>query len=465
MQAQNKENAILTGSIPSQLLLFFLPICLGSFFQMMYNTADTLIVGQFVGTQALAAVGATNSFVSLLVGFFNGFCSGASIIISQSYGANDRDGIDRQVHVALALAILSGLILTVLGMAVSQPVLTLMGTPADIIDMSVMYLRVYFAGTVPQMIYNIGTGILRAVGDSRRPLYFLIVASFVNIALDLLFVAVFDWGVAGAALATILSQAVSAVLTLRCIKRYKDMPWDLQLRKIRPEMGVTRDIARIGLPGAFQGTLYSISNIFIQSSINGFGTTVVAAWSVYSKIDALFWLIVSAMGASMTTFAGQNFGAALYGRVKKGNWVGLGITAALSLAVTGVIYPSARFLFSLFSDDAGVIAQGVEIIHFLAPCYFMYVCIEVFSGTLRGCGDVKAPTLITVFAICIVRVVWLLCVVPHFHSVTMVEASYPITWVLASVMFILYYFRTDWLGRRILARGGSAASTSASRAK
>lgn len=452
MQAKNRENTILTGRIPNQLMLFFLPICLGSFFQMMYSTADTLIVGQFVGTQALAAVGATNSFVSLLVGFFNGFCSGASIIISQSYGADDREGIDRQVHVALALAVISGLILTVLGMTVSRPVLTLMGTPADIIDMSVTYLIVYFAGTVPQMLYNIGTGILRAVGDSKRPLYFLIVASFVNIALDLVFIGLFGWGVAGAALATIISQAVSAMLTLRCIKRYKNMPWDLQLRKIKPEKKVIREIARIGLPSAFQGTLYSISNIIIQSSINSFGTTVVAAWSVYAKIDALFWLIVSAMGASITTFAGQNFGAALYDRVKKGNWIGLAITGALSIVVTLIIYPCAQLFFSFFSDDAGVIAEGVKMIHFLAPCYFMYVCIEVFSGTLRGCGDVKAPTLITVFGICIVRVIWLLGVVPHFHSVEMVEASYPITWVLASVMFIVYYFKTNWLKQRILAR-------------
>ena len=452
MQGQNQKNAILTGSIPQQQLLFFLPICLGSFFQMMYNTVDTLIVGQFVGTQALAAVGATNSFVSLLVGFFNGFCSGASIIISQSYGANDRDGIDKQVHVAFALAILSGLILTVLGMAISRPVLALMRTPADIIDMSVTYLQVYFAGMVPQMIYNIGTGILRAVGDSRRPLYFLIVASFVNIALDIVFVALFKWGVAGVAFATILSQLVSALLTVRCIRRYKEMPWTLRLRKLRPEMRVVREIARIGLPSAFQGTLYSISNIIIQSSINGFGTTVVAAWSVYSKVDAFFWLIVSAMGASMTTFAGQNFGAGLYRRVKRGNWIGLGITAALSLMVTGVLYPSARFLFSLFSSDAGVIAQGVQMVHFLAPCYILYVGVEVFSGTLRGCGDVKAPTIITVFGVCIVRVIWLLGVVPHFHTVSMVEASYPITWLLASVMFVLYYFKSNWLEQRIIAR-------------
>lgn len=452
MQGQNKENAILTGSIPKQVMLFFLPICLGTFFQQMYNTADTLIVGNFVGTQALAAVGGTGSFVSLLVGFFTGLCSGASIIISQSYGANDHERIDKQVHVALAMALLSGALLTVVGLIISRPVLTLMGTPSDVIGMSATYLRVYFLGMIPQMLYNMGTGVLRAVGDSKRPLYFLIIASFVNIALDLLFIAVFRWGVAGAALATILSQTVSAALTLLCLKRYADMPWDLQLAKVRLEGPVVREITAIGLPSALQGTMYSLSNIIIQSGINSFGTTVMAAWSVYGKIDSLYWMCMAAMGTATMTFAGQNFGAGLYARVRRGNWVCLSIAATLALTVTSIFYPSAHFLFSLFSDDASVIAQGIQIIHFLTPFYILYVCVEVFAGTLRGCGDVKTPTIITMLGVCVIRVFWLLVIVPRFHSVTMVEVSYPITWTISSVMFVLYYFKSHWLERRIMAR-------------
>lgn len=449
---ETKQNAILTGSIPRQLLLFFLPIWFGTLFQQLYNTVDTLVVGNFVGTRALAAVGATGAFVQLLVGFFIGLCGGAGIIISQSYGAGDRDAVDRQVHTALLLAAAGGVLLTGLGLVIARPVLRWMHTPADILDAAVLYLRVFFLGMVPQMLYNMGTGILRAVGDSKRPLYFLIVASLVNIGLDLLFVAVLPWGVAGAALATVLSQVVSAWLTLRCMAGSDGMPWHLAAEKLRPDQTVLRQICRIGLPSAFQSSLYSISNIIIQSCINGFGTTVVAAWSVYGKIDFLFWMTLFAMGTSVTTFAGQNFGARQYDRVRRGNWWCLGLTAVMTLAISAVFYPSAGWLFRLFSRDAGVVAQGVQLMHFLVPTYITYIGTEIFAGTLRGCGDVKVPTLITVFGVCVLRVIWLLAVVPRCHTVVMVEASYPITWVISSVCFAVYYLRGGWLDRCIAAR-------------
>lgn len=449
---ETKQNRILTGSIPRQLLLFFLPIWFGTLFQQLYNTVDTLVVGNFVGTQALAAVGATGAFVQLLVGFFIGLCGGAGIIISQSYGAGDREAVDRQVHTGLTLAAAGGALLTVLGLAVSRPVLVWMNTPGEILDTAALYLRVYFLGMVPQMVYNMGTGILRAVGDSKRPLYFLIVASFVNIGLDILFVSVIPWGVAGAALATVLSQLVSALLTLRCLAGSDGMPWHLAAEKLRPDKTVLRDICRIGLPSAIQSSLYSVSNIIIQSSINGFGTAVVAAWSVYGKIDFLFWMTLFAMGTSVTTFAGQNFGARQYDRVRRGNWWCLGLTAAMTVAISLTFYPSAGFLFRLFSQDAGVVAQGVQLMHFLVPTYITYIATEIFAGTLRGCGDVKVPTLITVFVVCVLRVAWLLVVVPRCHTVLMVEASYPITWVLSSLCFAVYYLRGNWLNRCIAAR-------------
>ena len=288
-----QNNAIITGNIPRQLLLFFFPIWLGTMFQQLYNTVDTLIVGNFVGTQALAAVGATSSFVQLLVGLFVGLCSGAGVIIAQSFGAGDHDEVNRQVHTALALAIAGGAALTVIGLLISRPVLRLMQTPDEIVGMASEYLQIYFLGMIPQMIYNMGTNILRAVGDSKRPLYFLIVASIVNIVLDIVLVAVIPLGVAGAAIATVASQVVSAVLTVRCIHGSQGMPWHLQLKNIRIEHSVLLAICRIGLPGAAQSALYSISNMTIQSAINGFGTVAVAAWSVYGKIDFLFWMTVS----------------------------------------------------------------------------------------------------------------------------------------------------------------------------
>lgn len=451
MQGESRQNAILTGSIPRQLLLFFLPIWFGTLFQQLYNTVDTLIVGNFVGTQALAAVGATGAFVQLLVGFFTGLCGGAGILISQSYGAGDREAVDRQVHTALLLAVAGGVALTVLGVALARPVLALMNTPAEILDAAALYLQVYFLGMVPQMLYNMGTGILRAVGDSKRPLYFLIIASFVNIGLDILFVAVLPWGVAGAALATVASQTVSAWLTLRCLAGSDGMPWRLAWSKLRPSAPVLRGICRIGLPSAAQSSLYSISNIIIQSCVNGFGTVAVAAWSVYAKIDFLFWMTLFAMSTSVTTFAGQNFGARQYDRVRRGNWWCLGLTACMTLAISGVLYPSAGILFRLFSQDAAVVEQGVQLMHFLVPTYITYIATEIFAGTLRGCGDVKVPTLITVFGVCVLRVLWLLVVVPRHPTMLMVEASYPITWVLSSVCFVVYYCRGRWLPRCIAA--------------
>ncbi len=447
MESTLKNNPILTGSIPSQLLRLFFPIFLGTLFQQLYNTVDTLIVGKYVGTQALAAVGVTGPFVALLLGFFVGLCGGASIIISQNFGAGEYSLVDRQVHTSLALSLVGGAFLMVLGLLVSQPVMQLMHTPEDVMPGAVLYLHIYFIGMIPQMVYNTGTGILRAVGDTRRPLYILILASLVNIVLDYLFVAVLPWGVAGAALATILSQLFSALCIVWCLCRVKNMPWDLKLSKLRMDPAILKKIFAIGLPAAAQSSLYSVSNIVIQSCINGFGTVVVAAWSVYSKVDMLFWMTMGSMGLAVTTFAGQNFGARLYHRVKKGALVCLGMTFAITVVISGLMYPSSAFLFGIFSTDEAVIATGVQMMHMLVPAYVTYISVEVLSGTLRGCGDVKIPTYITVFVVCLLRLAWIVFVVPLRHELSTVTFSYPLTWAMASVMFLLYYFRSNWLER------------------
>ena len=427
-----QNNAIITGSIPRQLLLFFFPIWLGTMFQQLYNTVDTLIVGNFVGTQALAAVGATSSFVQLLVGLFVGLCSGAGVIIAQSFGAGDHDEVNRQVHTALALAIAGGAALTVIGLLISRPVLRLMQTPDEIVGMASEYLQIYFLGMIPQMIYNMGTNILRAVGESKRPLYFLIVASIVNIVLDIVLVAVIPLGVAGAAIATVASQVVSAVLTVRCIHGSQGMPWHLQLKNIRIERSVLLAICRIGLPGAAQSAQYSISNMTIQSAINGFGTV--------------------AVGIAVTTFAGQNFGARQYDRVRRGTMTCLAMTAGTTLCISLALYPLAQLLFRLFSSDDAVVAQGVQMMHYLVPVYMTYICIEIFSGALRGCGDVRVPTIITVFAVCIMRIVWLAVALPFKHELSVVEFSYPLTWITATVLFAIYYTKGGWMQRCIAAQ-------------
>ena len=311
-----KQADILTGSIPKQLLLFFLPIWFGTLFQQLYNTADTLIVGNFVGTNALAAVGATGPFVNLLVGLFVGLCSGAGVVIAQSWGAHDPEAVDRQVHTALVLSVGLGALLTVLGFASATPMMRLMGTPEEILADSALYLRIYSLGMIPQMLYNMGTNILRAIGDSKRPLYFLIAASLVNIVLDVVFIAVFGWGVAGAALATVLSQVASAVLTLRCIAGSEGTPWHIRAEKLRLHTEVLAAICMIGIPAAAQSAMYNVSNLLIQSSMNSFGTSTIAAWGVYGKIDFVFWMTINSLGIAITTFAGQNFGARQYDRVR-----------------------------------------------------------------------------------------------------------------------------------------------------
>lgn len=445
----NSNNAILTGGILKQILRLFFPIFFGTLFQQLYNTVDTLIVGNFCGTDALAAVGATGAFVMLMLGFFVGLTSGASIIISQNYGAGEYGLVDRQVHTALALSVVGGALLTLLGVVISRPVMAMMNTPPDILDSAALYLRIYFMGMIPQMVYNTGTGILRAVGDTKRPLYFLIIGSAVNIVLDILLIAVIPLGVAGAALATVASQLVCATLTILWLARVKEMPWQLSVKKLKLEPGILRKIFAIGLPSAAQASLYSVSNIVIQTCVNSFGTVVVAAWSVYGKVDMLFWMAISSLGIALTTFVGQNFGAGRYDRIRRGTNLSMVMGSVMAVGMSLILYPASGFLFRIFSQDEAVIAQGIQMMHALVPAYITYVSIEILSGALRGCGDVKVPTLITVTVVCLLRVCWIWFVVPIFHNIFMVEMSYPLSWTLASILFLLYYYKGNWLDRCI----------------
>lgn len=449
MKANNQtvSNQITEGVIWKQLLFFFFPILLGTFFQQLYNTTDAVIVGQFVGKEALAAVGGpAATLINLLIGFFMGLSSGATVIISQYYGAGNGENVKKTVHTAVALSIAGGAAIMVLGMLFSGAALSAMHTPEDIYFLSVMYMRIYFLGVIPSLVYNMGSGILRAVGDSRRPLYFLILSCIANIVLDVLFVAVLKMGVAGVAVATALSQVVSALMVIHALMKSEDS-YRLYPKEIRFSPVLLHNIIRIGLPAGIQSTMYSLSNLIIQSSINSFGTDTVAAWTAYGKIDGIFWMIMGAYGVSATTFAGQNFGAGKYDRIKKSVRICLGMAAATSLLLSVIVLTGGRLFFCMFTDDAEVISIGLGMMRVISPCYITYICIEILGGTTRGCGDAIPPMLLTGVGVCVLRVIWALTAVPLRPEVSTVALSYPITWTITSILFIIYYLKGNWLKR------------------
>ena len=379
-----KENRITEGSIFGQLLLFFFPILFGTFFQQLYNTADAMVVGRFVGKQALAAVGgSTSTLINLLVGFFVGLSSGATVVISQFYGARKADKVHWAVHTSIAFSVIGGIIFMIVGLVGSPWALEAMKTPEDVMGHAVVYIRIYFLGIIVNLVYNMGAGILRAVGDSRRPLYFLIASCFTNIILDVLLVAVLRMGVAGAALATITSQLLSAVLVVRALMKTDDM-YKLEWKKVRIDQRMLQRIVRIGIPAGMQSVMYNISNVIIQAGVNTLGTDNVTAWATYGKVDGLYWMMINALGISATTFVGQNFGAGRLDRVRKGAGACMVIGVVLTASVGAVLYNGGHLLVELFTTDLQVQAISMDLLHFMVPTFITYIAIEILSGTLKG---------------------------------------------------------------------------------
>lgn len=438
---------ITEGVIWKQLLIFFFPILMGTFFQQMYNTVDTIIVGRLVGTEALAAVGSTGPLVSMVNGFFIGVSSGATVVLSQAYGAGDRKGVSDSIHTGVALSLVLGVMLTAIGICLGGRVMGWMGTPENCMADATTYLRIYFAGSIGTVVYNMGAGILRAMGDSKRPMLFLMVTCILNVVLDLLFVAVLHMGVAGAALATVLSQMISAVLPIVVLLRQKEDR--LELRKLRIERSLLGRILRIGIPAGLQFVTFDFSNVLIQSGINSFGDTTMAAWTAYGKTDALVWMISGAFGVSITTFVGQNFGAQKYSRIRQGAWTCLAMSIAMvgALNVTLLLFRSQ--ILGIYTDNPEVIAVGSMVMLSIMPYEFLFMPIEVFAGTMRGVGNSLMPTLITGSCVCLFRVVWLMTAVRHWHSLKTLTLSYPLSWALAAAVFLVVYFKGSWLRRRI----------------
>lgn len=446
MEKQPAARQITEGVIWKQILVFFFPILLGTFFQQMYNTVDTIIVGRFVSTQALAAVGTTGPLVNMINGFFTGLSSGATVILAQFYGAENRDGVRRAMHTGITLSLILGVTITVLGCGFGPTVLEWMKTPAECIGDASLYVRIYFAGAVASMLYNMEAGILRAMGDSRRPVLSLIAACLVNIVMDIVLVVGLRMGVAGAALATVFSQIVSAAMLLVILLREKEDP--LRLKELGIDGRLLGRILLIGVPAGLQMVMFDLSNTLIQSGVNSFGSVVMAAWTAYTKTDALTWMVSGAFGVAITTFVGQNYGAHKFGRVRQSVRVCLAMSIGTVGLISLVLVVLRRFIMGIYTEDAQVIETGAYIIGIIEPFAAAFMPVEIFAGTMRGMGDSVKPTAIVCLSVCVVRVLWLVTVVRRYHVLLMLCVCYPMTWVLASVVFLavyLGYFRKKYL--------------------
>ena len=433
------RNEITEGVIWKQLLLFFFPILLGTFFQQLYNTIDSVIVGQFVGKEALASVGGSSAqIVSLVVGFFTGLSSGAAVTIAQFTGAKKEETANAGLHNAYAIAAAGGIALTFIGILAAPLMLRLMNTPAQIMDGSLIYLRIYFAGILFVLVYNMGSAILRAAGDSKSPLYILIICCVINIVLDTVFVLLFHMGVAGAAIATLIAQAVSAVLVTLKLMRSGGL-LRLSLRKIRFHGTLLKMQLKLGLPTGFESILFAITNIAIQAAINTFGTDTTAAWSAYGKLDAIFWMVSTAFGISITTFVGQNYGAGKMDRVRRSTRVCLCMDLVVSFVLVAVLIGARTILFRLFTTDDAVVQIGADMLLFITPWYIVYVFIEILGGSLRGRGNVIVPVVITLLGVCVLRIIWLAGVLKISPTIHAIIFSYPVTWVITALAFIGYY--------------------------
>ena len=431
-------NPITEGTIGKEMIRFFLPLMIGTFFQLLYNTADSVIVGRFVGKEALAAVGGSAAIlVNVFVGGLTSLSSGATVIIGQYYGAEKKEEVSKSVHTGMAFAVMLGIIITAIGIPTAKLMLEAMNTTPESLYDSAVYLSIYMAGMIPNLVYNMGAGILRAIGDSKRPLLFLIISSIFNIILDLALVLGLGLGVFGVALATILSQALSAVMTLYVLIKTDDC-YRLYPKRIRIYPFYLKRILMIGIPSTIHSLTYTASNLIIQIAVNGFGTDTVAAWVACSKTDQIYWMVTSSMGITISTFVAQNFGKGDMKRVKRSIVCGGLYETASTLLVQAGLLTLGPIVLRFFTDDTTVLSEARYMVMFFAAFYFTFILIEVCSGAIRGMGYAIAPMAISVFGVCGIRILWIFTAFRHYGSITVLMASYPISWGISSVISLIY---------------------------
>ncbi|MDY5015162.1 MAG: MATE family efflux transporter [Eubacteriales bacterium] len=439
-----------TGPILGKLLRFILPLALSGMLQLFYNAADIIVVGRYAGSTSLAAVGSTGALVNLLVNLFVGLSVGASVITAQYFGARRDEDVSETVHTAMLLGLIGGVIVGVIGLAAARPLLHLMASPDDVIDLSALYLRIIFLGMPAQMIYNFGSSILRAVGDTRRPLYFLAFSGAVNVLLNLLFVIVFDMDVAGVALATIISQILSALLVVQCLMR-SDGSFKLRLHGLCIKKDKLFQLIRIGLPAGLQGIVFSLSNMLIQSSVNSFGSVVMAGNAAAGNLEGFIYNAQNSVYQGALTFTGQNVGAKKYERISR-----ICLTSLLTVSTIGIVmgltaYAFGPTLLGIYDPDPNVISYGMIRLRVFGYTYFLCGVMEVFVGMLRGMGCSFLPMVVSLLGSCVLRIIWIYTVFAVFHTLNILYISYPISWLItAGTHFICYLV----IRKRLIRRAG-----------
>ena len=446
MVKKNKyEIDMCSGALLPKILLFTLPLMLSGILQLLFNAADIVVVGRFAGNEALAAVGSCGSLINLIVNVFIGLSVGANVMVARFYGAGQKKELEEMIHTAIATAFVSGVLLVFIGILVARPALTLMATPEDVIEHSVLYMRIYFAGMPVMMLYNFGSAILRAVGDTKRPLYYLLFAGVINVVLNLIFVIYFHMGVAGVALATVISQGISAALVLRCLVQY-DGELRLNLKRLRIVPDKLLKMIRIGLPAGVQGAFFSVSNMLIQSSINSFGSTVMAGNTAAGNLEGFVYTAMNALHQTAISFAGQNYGAKKYKRIAK-----VALICELCVIIVGLVLGNLVYIFGevflrLYSTDPEVIRYGVLRMSIICTLYCLCGMMDVMVGALRGIGRSVMPMLVTLSGVCVFRVVWIFTYFATHRSLEVLYVSYPISWaftfLIHTLCFIFVYRRT-----------------------
>ena len=441
--AINRSTDMTTGSIWKRMVSFAVPVFLGNLCQQLYNTVDSVIVGKFVGKQALAAVASSGNLIFMMTGFFMGLFIGAGIVIAQYFGARNYERVRSAVHTDIAFALCCGVLLTLLGVFFTPTILTWMRTPADVLSTSILYFRLYFLGSLATILYNAGMGILQAVGDSRSPLYYLVISSAVNVALDLLFVGAMDMGVAGA-VATVISQVVSAVLCIIKLTR-SDGPYRLEIKRIGFDLPLLKKITSQGVPSGVQNSIIAIANVVVQSNINTFGSDAMAGCGSYSKVEGFVFLPITAFAMALTTFIGQNLGAGQFDRAKQGARIGILCSMAMAELIGVALFFLAPYAMRLFNDDPAVVAIGVRQSHIEALFFCFLAFAHGVSAVLRGAGRAQVPMYTMLGCWCILRVSYITLALKVWPDIATIFWAYPITWSVSCVVFLIYYLKADWV--------------------